>query len=65
MMPAQWKRHIDIYMGDDVQAARSWGRRKVKVWWTNAKKSPSPSRCLSPAAGLSRSPEAESLPRGN
>ena len=65
MMPAQWKRHIDIYMGDDVKAARSWGRRKVKVWWTNARKSPSPSGCLSPAAGLRRSPEAESLPRGN
>ena len=33
MMPAKWKRHIDIYMGDDVKAARSWGRRKVKIWW--------------------------------
>jgi len=65
MMPAQWKRHIDIYMGDDAKAARSWGRRKVKIWWTNAGKSALPSNWFSPAAGLSRSPEAESLQRGN
>ena len=65
MMPAPWKRHIDIYMGDDVKAARSWGRRKVKIWWSNAGKSTSPSNCFSPAAGLSRSSEAESSQRGN
>jgi 3D (Asp-Asp-Asp) domain-containing protein len=41
MMPAPWKRHIDIYMGEDVKAARSWGRRKVKIWWKNAKRSQS------------------------
>lgn len=33
LMPAKWKRHIDIYMGTDVKAARAWGRRKVKIWW--------------------------------
>ena len=43
MMPARWKRHIDIYMGNDVKEARSWGRRKVKIWWTNAERSQSPS----------------------
>jgi len=39
LMPDRWKRHIDIYMGDDVKAARSWGRRKVKIWWTSAESS--------------------------
>ena len=39
MMPSWWKRHIDIYMGEDVKAARSWGRRKVKIWWTNPERS--------------------------
>jgi len=33
VMPAKWKRQIDIYMGTDVKAARAWGRRKVKIWW--------------------------------
>ena len=27
----RWKKKIDIYMGEDVQAARNWGRRKVKI----------------------------------
>jgi 3D (Asp-Asp-Asp) domain-containing protein len=35
LMPAKWKRHIDIYMGEDVKAARAWGRRKVKIWWSD------------------------------
>jgi 3D (Asp-Asp-Asp) domain-containing protein len=65
MMPAPWKRHIDIYMGDDVKAARSWGRRKVKIWWTNAAKSTSPSSRVSPVPGLSRSSAAASPQRGN
>lgn len=65
MMPAQWKRHIDIYMGDDVKAARSWGRRKVKIWWTNAERSASPSSWFSSAPGLSRSSAEESSQRGN
>jgi 3D (Asp-Asp-Asp) domain-containing protein len=42
-MPAGWKRHIDIYMGDDLKAARSWGRREVKIWWPNVEQSRSPS----------------------
>jgi 3D (Asp-Asp-Asp) domain-containing protein len=33
-MPARWKRRIDIYMGNDVKAARAWGRRDVKLSWT-------------------------------
>ena len=33
-MPSKWKRRIDIYMGTNVKAARSWGRRKVKIYWT-------------------------------
>jgi 3D (Asp-Asp-Asp) domain-containing protein len=32
-MPPQWKKRIDIYMGNDVRAARSWGRRAVNIYW--------------------------------
>lgn len=32
-MPARWRRKIDIYMGEDVQAARQWGRREVQIRW--------------------------------
>ncbi|KZX81476.1 hypothetical protein A3717_37335, partial [Alcanivorax sp. HI0013] len=27
----RWKKKIDIYMGEDIQAARQWGRRKVTI----------------------------------
>ena len=33
-MPPKWKKRIDIYMGDDVKAARFWGRREVNIYWT-------------------------------
>ena len=33
-MPEKWKKRIDIYMGNDVKAARSWGRREVNISWT-------------------------------
>lgn len=33
-MPPKWKKRIDIYMGSDVKAARSWGRREVSIHWT-------------------------------
>jgi 3D (Asp-Asp-Asp) domain-containing protein len=33
-MPARWKRRIDIYMGNDVKAARAWGVRQVNIYWT-------------------------------
>ena len=32
-MHARWKRKIDIYMGEDVQAARRWGVREVTLHW--------------------------------
>lgn len=32
-MPARWKKCIDIYMGNDVKAARAWGKREVDVYW--------------------------------
>jgi 3D (Asp-Asp-Asp) domain-containing protein len=38
-MPAKWKKRIDIYMGNDVRAARSWGRREVNIYWTVADES--------------------------
>jgi len=33
-MAKRWKRKIDIYMGEDVAAARNWGKRKVTIRWT-------------------------------
>ncbi len=32
-MAARWSRKIDIYMGEDVQAAREWGKRQVTIRW--------------------------------
>jgi len=32
-MARRWKRKIDIYMGEDVAAARQWGRRTVTIRW--------------------------------
>lgn len=33
-MAARWKDHIDLYMGEDVEAARNWGRRRVRIHWS-------------------------------
>ena len=32
-MARRWKRKIDIYMGNDVDAAVRWGRRPVTIRW--------------------------------
>jgi 3D (Asp-Asp-Asp) domain-containing protein len=32
-MPPQWQRRIDIHMGDNVDAAKEWGRRGVRIYW--------------------------------
>jgi 3D (Asp-Asp-Asp) domain-containing protein len=33
-MSHRWQRKIDIYMGEDVKAARRWGIREVEIVWT-------------------------------
>ena len=33
-MSQRWQRKIDIYMGEDVKAARRWGVREVEIAWT-------------------------------
>jgi hypothetical protein len=33
-MARRWKDKIDIYMGDDVAAARTWGKRQVTIRWS-------------------------------
>ena len=30
-MNKRWKNRIDIYMGNDVKAAKKWGRKKVRI----------------------------------
>ena len=32
-MASRWERRIDIYMGEDVEAAREWGKREVVIYW--------------------------------
>jgi len=32
-MDARWTRKIDIYFGNDVEAARRWGNRRVRIHW--------------------------------
>jgi 3D (Asp-Asp-Asp) domain-containing protein len=32
-MAKRWRRKVDIYFGDDVDAARSWGVRKLEIRW--------------------------------
>src|SRR5262245_1517110 len=32
-MPGQWTRRIDVYMGEDLDAALSFGRRRVRITW--------------------------------
>ena len=32
-MHSRWKRKIDLYMGEDVEAARRWGSRRVWIRW--------------------------------
>ncbi|RNL69257.1 hypothetical protein ED312_22275 [Sinomicrobium pectinilyticum] len=33
-MNRRWRKKIDIYMGQDVKAARRWGKRKVTITFT-------------------------------
>lgn len=32
-MGRRWEKRIDIYMGNDIQAAREWGVREVQVYY--------------------------------
>ncbi len=32
-MHQRWKKRIDIYMGHDLDAARTWGKRQVEISW--------------------------------
>lgn len=32
-MARRWRRRIDIYMGKDLEAARAWGVREVRIHW--------------------------------
>ena len=32
-MNRRWEKRIDIYMGNDVQAAHAWGVRQVRISW--------------------------------
>jgi 3D (Asp-Asp-Asp) domain-containing protein len=32
-MPSRWKRRIDVYMGEDIDKALAFGRRRVRIHW--------------------------------
>jgi 3D (Asp-Asp-Asp) domain-containing protein len=32
-MNARWEKRIDSYMGTDLEAARAWGARQVRIRW--------------------------------
>lgn len=32
-MNKRWKKRIDIYLGEDLDSARSWGKRQVIIYW--------------------------------
>ena len=32
-MAKRWRKRIDIYMGEDIEAARNFGRRSVQIRW--------------------------------
>jgi 3D (Asp-Asp-Asp) domain-containing protein len=32
-MGKRWKRKVDIYFGNDVEAARDWGVRNLEIRW--------------------------------
>jgi 3D (Asp-Asp-Asp) domain-containing protein len=32
-MPGRWKRRIDVFMGEDIDAAFAFGRRRVRIHW--------------------------------
>jgi len=32
-MNIRWQKKIDIYMGNDKEAARNWGKKKVTISW--------------------------------
>lgn len=40
-MHSRWTKRIDIYMGEDVKAAKEWGKRKVEITYKMEKKSKS------------------------
>jgi 3D (Asp-Asp-Asp) domain-containing protein len=35
-MASRWRRSIDLYMGEDLAAARAWGRRNVTIRWRSS-----------------------------
>lgn len=41
-MNGRWKHRIDIFMGDDGQAAVEWGKRRVTIHWRTQCTSDSP-----------------------
>ncbi len=39
-MHGRWKNRIDIYMGIDVKAAKTWGRKKISIHYGLPKDNP-------------------------
>jgi 3D (Asp-Asp-Asp) domain-containing protein len=64
-MAKKWTKRIDLYMGLDVEAAKQWGVRKVRITWTPEEEAERTSRAdptsSSPAQAGLRPDEEPSL----
>ncbi len=56
-MPSRWRQKIDIYMGEDVRAARNWGVRDVEIRWQPAPEDVGTLEAFEAAGGRQRSGE--------
>lgn len=53
-MPSRWHQKIDIYMGNDVRAAREWGVREVEIRWRPAPEDLEVDEAFDAAGGVER-----------
>ena len=53
-MPSRWRQKIDIYMGEDVRAARNWGIRQVEIRWQPAPEDVATGEAFQAAGGVER-----------
>ncbi len=53
-MPSRWHQKIDIYMGNDVRAAREWGVREVEIRWQPAPEDLEVDEAFEAAGGVER-----------
>ena len=48
-MASRWRHSIDLYMGEDLGAARAWGRRNVTIRWRTGTLAPAETASAEPS----------------